>query len=61
VDWERFFGNWKAERDPDSRGLALLLWWDNLRLEYSLWINWVLIMAKCTYLWELEDGSLAKY
>lgn len=51
----------KQNKSPLSKGLALLLlWWDILRSEYRLWINWALSIAMCTQLWELEDGSLTK-
>lgn len=51
----------KQNKSPLSKGLALLLlWWDILRSEYRLWINWALPIAMCTQLWELEDGSLTK-
>lgn len=50
----------KQSKIPLSWGLALLLWWAILRPEYRLWINWALLIAISTHLWELEDGSLAK-
>lgn len=51
----------KQSKIPLSWGLALpVLWWDGLRPEYKLWIDWALLIAICTHLWELEDGSLAE-